>query len=73
MEMIGTAVIACYRDIVHAGGKGEIFIGNLIGHIGFCKPGGVFNPGIGSLLLFIIFKELLKKAEVIVQPDAVAV
>ena len=73
MEMVGASVITGYRDIVHTGGKCKIFIGNLIGYICFCKPGGGFNPGIGSLLLFIIFKELLKKAEVIVQSNAVAV
>ena len=73
VELVGAVLIARHQDVVHPSLEGEIPVGHIKDHICLVQPGVIRDPGIGHLLLLIVLKELLKEAEVIVEPHAVSV
>ena len=73
VELVGAVLIARHQDVIHPSLEGEIPVGHIKGNVRPVQPGVIRDPGIGHLLLLIVLKELLKEAEVIVEPHAVPV
>ena len=66
VELIGAVVVAGNFNIVHTGCKGEVFVWNFIGYICFCQPGSILNPRIWFFCLFVVFKQLFEKTEMVI-------